>query len=79
MYDKVVCEFSWACDREVKFNPVNKVNYNESVIAAQKVLMENYRLPGLEHALFFHGDYINPAGWERHKKIAHIGHHIFYE
>jgi len=75
-YDKVVCQFSWACDREVKFNAVNKTNYNESVIAAQKVLMENYRLPSLERALYYHADYIDPH-WGK-KPVAHIGHHIFY-
>jgi len=76
VYDKVICEFSWACDREVKFKPLNNINYKESVIAAQKVLMENYKLPGLEHALYFHGDYIDPH-WGK-KPVAHIGHHIFY-
>jgi len=75
-YDKVVCQFSWACDRAVKFNAVNKVNYEQSVIAAQKVLMENYRLPSLDKALYYHGDYIDPH-WGK-KPVAHIGHHIFY-
>jgi spore germination cell wall hydrolase CwlJ-like protein len=79
VYDKVICQFSWLCDRALEFRPINKINYNESMIAAQKVLLENYKLPGLEKALFFHGDYISPSGWERHKKVAHIGHHIFYE
>jgi len=75
-YDKVVCQFSWACDRVVKFNAVNKVNYEQSIIAAQKVLMENYRLPSLERALYYHADYIDPH-WGK-KPVAHIGHHIFY-
>jgi len=75
-YEKVVCQFSWTCDREAAFRPTNRVNYNESVIAAQKVLMENYRLPGLTNALYYHADYINPH-WGK-KPIAHIGHHIFY-
>jgi spore germination cell wall hydrolase CwlJ-like protein len=76
VYDKVICQFSWACDRVVKFNPVNNTNYNESVIAAKKVLMENYKLPSLEKALYYHADYIDPK-WGK-KPIAHIGHHIFY-
>ena len=76
VYDKVICQFSWACDREVKFNAVNKANYEQSVIAAQKVLMENYRLPSLDKALYYHGDYIDPH-WGK-KPVAHIGHHIFY-
>jgi spore germination cell wall hydrolase CwlJ-like protein len=77
VYEKVICQFSWACDRAITFNPVNKPNYAESMIVAQKVLLEDYRLPGLKDAMYFHGDYINP-GWKR-EKVAKIGHHIFYK
>jgi spore germination cell wall hydrolase CwlJ-like protein len=76
-YEKVVCQFSWTCDRSVAFRPTNRANYNESMIAAQKVLLEDYRLPGLKDAMYFHGDYINP-GWKR-ERVAKIGRHIFYK
>ena len=76
-YERVVCQFSWVCDREVAFRPTNRANYNESMIAAQKVLLEDYRLPSLKNALFYHADYINP-GWKK-EKVAKIGHHIFYK
>jgi hypothetical protein len=76
-YEKVICQFSWTCDRVIAFRPVNKANYDESMIAAQKVLMEDFRLPSLREAMFYHADYINP-GWKR-EKVAKIGHHIFYK
>jgi spore germination cell wall hydrolase CwlJ-like protein len=76
-YEKVVCQFSWVCDRSLKFKPVNSDNYDESTKAAQKVLLENYRLPGLEKALYYHADYVNPR-WGK-EKVAKIGHHIFYK
>jgi len=76
-YEKVVCQFSWVCDREVSFRPTNRANYNESMIAAQKVLLEDYRLPSLKNALYYHADYINP-GWKK-EQVAKIGHHIFYK
>lgn len=76
-YEKVVCQFSWTCDRTVAFKPTNRANYNESMIAAQKVLLEDYRLPGLKDALYYHADYINP-GWNK-VQVAKIGHHIFYK
>lgn len=76
IYEKVICQFSWTCDRVTTFRPVNKANYNESMIAAQKVLMENYKLPSLDKALYYHADYIDPH-WGK-KPVAHIGHHIFY-
>jgi spore germination cell wall hydrolase CwlJ-like protein len=76
-YEKVVCQFSWVCDREVGFKPTNRANYNESMIAAQKVLLEDYRLPSLKNALYYHADYVNP-GWKK-EQVAKIGHHIFYK
>ena len=56
--------------------PINRAVYNESMIVAKKVLLEGFRLPSLEHALYFHGDYINP-GWNR-QQVAKVGRHIFY-
>jgi spore germination cell wall hydrolase CwlJ-like protein len=76
-YEKVICQFSWTCDRSLKFKPVNPDNYDQSMIAAQKVLLENYRLPGLSDALFYHADYINPK-WNK-TQVAKIGRHIFYK
>lgn len=76
-YERVVCQFSWVCDRAVTFRPTNRANYNESMIAAQKVLLEDYRLPSLKNALYYHADYVNP-GWKK-EQVAKIGHHIFYK
>jgi spore germination cell wall hydrolase CwlJ-like protein len=47
------------------------------MIAAKKVLLENYRLPSLQNAMYFHGDYVNP-GWKK-QPVAKIGRHIFYD
>ena len=76
-YEKVVCQFSWVCDRVSTFKPANGSNYDESMVAAQKVLLEDYRLPSLKEALYYHADYVNP-GWKK-EKVAKIGHHIFYK
>jgi spore germination cell wall hydrolase CwlJ-like protein len=75
--DKVVCQFSWTCSGVTKVKPANGREYEESMAVAKKVLLEGFRLPSLEQALYFHGDYINP-GWKR-TKVAHIGRHIFYK
>jgi spore germination cell wall hydrolase CwlJ-like protein len=77
VYDKVLCQFSWYCDRTTTMRPINKANYDQSMVAAKKVLLEGFRLPSLENALYFHGDYINP-GWKR-ERVAKIGRHIFYK
>jgi spore germination cell wall hydrolase CwlJ-like protein len=77
VYEKVLCQFSWVCDRVADSRPVNKAVYDESMAVAKKVLLEGFRLPGLTEAMYFHGDYINP-GWKR-EKVAKIGRHIFYK
>jgi len=77
VYEKVLCQFSWVCDRAVLARPVNRANFKESEEVAKKVLLEGFRLPSLKDAMYFHGDYINP-GWKR-EKITKIGNHIFYK
>jgi spore germination cell wall hydrolase CwlJ-like protein len=75
-YEKVVCQFSWYCDRDSSFKPINKKAYEESMTVAKKVLLENFRLPSLTTAMYYHADYINP-GWKK-ERITQVGHHIFY-
>ncbi len=74
--EKVVCQFSWYCDRAVMARPVNKESYNESYEVAKKVLLEGFKLKVLDDALFYHADYVNPK-WNK-EKIGKIGRHIFY-
>jgi spore germination cell wall hydrolase CwlJ-like protein len=77
IYDSVICQFSWVCNSANSVKVTNNAAYTESMAVAKKVLLEGFRLPSLEKALYFHGDYINP-GWKR-TKVAHIGRHIFYK
>jgi N-acetylmuramoyl-L-alanine amidase len=76
-YERVLCQFSWTCDRNVKFRPMNQAAYDESMAVAKKVLLEDFRLPSLKNALYYHAAYIDPK-WNR-KRVARIGQHIFYE
>lgn len=76
-YEKVVCQFSWACENTHKIKPVAPAMYAESQEVAKKVLFENFRLPSLSNALYYHATYVNP-GW-RKQKITQIGQHIFYK
>ena len=75
--ERVVCQFSWYCENAGKMKPVHGPNYNESVAAAKKVILEDFRLDGLKEALYYHADYVNP-GWKK-EKVAKIGRHIFYK
>jgi spore germination cell wall hydrolase CwlJ-like protein len=77
VYEKVLCQFSWVCDRTIAIKAINKSNFKESEEVAKKVLLEGFRLPSLKNAMYFHADYINP-GWKR-ERITKIGNHIFYK
>jgi spore germination cell wall hydrolase CwlJ-like protein len=73
---RVVCQFSWYCDSVHRNRPVGK-GYAESYEVAKRVLLEGFRLPSLEDALFYHADYVSP-GWKL-DRIGQIGTHIFYK
>lgn len=77
IYDKVICQFSWYCEPTHKVRPVHAALYNESMEVAKKVLLENFRLPGLKEAIYYHADYVRP-GWNK-PRITQIGRHIFYK
>jgi spore germination cell wall hydrolase CwlJ-like protein len=75
--ERVICQFSWACDSVHRNRPINKEAYNESYAVAKKVLLENFRLDVLKDALYYHAIYVNPK-WNL-DKIGKIGQHIFYK
>ena len=76
IYEKVICQFSWVCETAHKVKPVYAPLWKESELVAKKVLLENFRLPGLQEALYYHADYVSP-GWKK-PRIDKIGRHIFY-
>jgi spore germination cell wall hydrolase CwlJ-like protein len=75
--EKVVCQFSWACDSVHRNRPIGKEAYSESYEVAKKVLLEEFRLSVLKDALYYHATYVNPR-WP-HEKIGKIGQHVFYK
>ena len=76
VYEKVICQFSWYCDGTYKTKPVYIVMWKESEEVAKKVLLEGFRLPSLQKAMYFHADHLKPQ-WGK-PVVAQIGHHIFY-
>jgi spore germination cell wall hydrolase CwlJ-like protein len=74
---KIICQFSWYCDTTHRNRPINRPAYDESMKVAKQVLLEGFRLPSLEPALFYHADYINP-NWNL-DRITKVGTHIFYK
>lgn len=76
---RVVCQFSWYCDSVHRVRPVNDSAYQESYEIAKKVLLEDFRLPSLTDALYYHADYVSPNFHQRQERISQIGAHIFYK
>lgn len=84
-YPSTVCDvvmdrkqFSWANDRKIRWTHPKGKTWEESKQIAEKVLAEGYRVKGLEHANYYHADYVKPFWKKPEAKIAQIGTHIFY-
>ncbi len=77
IYEKVLCQFSWYCEQPNNIKPRNIAVYRESEKVAKQVLLEGFRLPSLDKALYFHAKHINPK-WDK-ERVAVIGGHIFYK
>ena len=76
IYEKVICQFSWYCENTYKTRAVHTPLWRESEEVAKKVLLENFRLPSLKNALYYHADYVSP-NWGK-PRLEKIGRHIFY-
>lgn len=76
IYDKVICQFSWYCEGTHKVKPVYPALWREAEEVAKKVLLENFRLPSMKSAMYFHATHVRPQ-WNK-PKITQIGNHIFY-
>ena len=77
VYEKVLCQFSWYCETATMTRPRNTAMFKESEMVARQVLLEGFRLPSLQKALYFHATHINPK-WNR-EKVAVIAGHVFYK
>ena len=84
-YPKTICEvvmdpwqFSWANDRKIRWTRPKGPLWAQSVEIAERVVIEGYRVKGLERANYYHADYVNPRWKKPSAKIAQVGTHIFY-
>ena len=76
VYEKAICQFSWTCNGVSPIKPIYSALWKESEEVAKKVLLENFRLPSMKTAMYYHADYVNPQ-WGK-PQITKIGRHIFY-
>ena len=76
-YDKVICQFSWFCEKNHVTRPIHTTLFKESEEVAKMVMLEGFTLPNMKEAIYYHADYVNPR-WNK-PKIGQIGRHIFYK
>ena len=75
-YDRVICQFSWFCEKNHVTKPIHTTLFKESEEVAKMVMLEGFTLPNMKEAIYYHADYVNPR-WNK-PKIGQIGRHIFY-
>lgn len=73
---KVICQFSWVCTSKRNGPSSSNGRWEEAMEIARMVLLDGYRIPLLEDAMYFHATHVRP-GW-RLPKVAKIGNHVFY-
>jgi len=70
------CQFSWVCEN--KGNPRHNPTWKESLLIAEKFIINKERFQMIGNAKFFHATYVQPPWSEQKKVVAQIGQHIFY-
>ena len=73
---KFICQFSWFCEGKRRGPSSMNNTWNDAMDIAKMVLIEGYRIPSLQNAMYFHATHVRP-GW-RLPKVAKVGNHIFY-
>lgn len=71
----VICQFSWVCEGKRLRSAIGE-RWEEALYVARMVLIDGYRNPKFDDAMYFHAVHVNP-GWGL-PKVARVGNHIFY-
>lgn len=71
-------QFSWANNHRLRWTtPKESETWEESKEIAKETLDQGYRIKGMQDAIFYHANYVNP-GWRGVDRLVQIGAHIFY-
>lgn len=71
-------QFSWTNRADQKWTHPNDSDWRRAQDIAAEVLDRGARVRGLESALFYHTDWVNPNWRSQNYEIAQIDTHIFY-
>lgn len=71
-------QFTWANNKNKRWNTPSGTNWEKSKEIATLTVVEGTRVHGMDRALYFHAAYVNP-GWRRMTRLTQIGGHVFYK
>ena len=72
-------QFSWANDRTIRWTHPKGRAWHAAKSLASQFLAGGVRVSGLETALFYHADYVDPKWRDDEFHVATVGRHLFYE
>lgn len=72
-------QFSWANHKPARWSHPKGKAWESAKHISDQVLNNGVRVKGLETALYYHADWVDPKWKDPEAKIAQIGTHIFYE
>lgn len=72
-------QFSWANNASRRWTHPRGEAWEHSKLLAEQFLKHGVRVSGLETALFYHADWVDPNWRDPDSMIVQIGTHIFYE
>ena len=71
-------QFSWTKEKKRAWVELKGPAWATSRAVAEATLAQGIRVKRLNHALFYHADYVSPNWRDNSKKVLKVGHHIFY-
>lgn len=76
--NKVMCQFSWTCQRTLPKLDTSSEAWKNAVHVAKEMYVDGHVATGLEDALFYHATYVKPH-WKKLVRVKTIGQHVFYK
>lgn len=71
-------QFSWTKEKKRAWVSLKGEAWATSRAVAESTLKQHIAIKQLNHALFYHADYVQPTWRDKSKRVLKVGRHIFY-
>ena len=71
-------QFSWTKEKKRAWVSLKGEAWATSRAVAESTLKQRIAIKQLNHALFYHADYVQPTWRDKSKRVLKVGRHIFY-